>query len=711
MSTILRVVLFLQVFLFVLVFPVISLQAEEPSAAESEEDVQQLPEYVVSDTRLPLPKDEPSIPSHVSANITVIKEEDIKKLGARTAQEALQFQPGVNLVDDVGNGFEQSIFLRGFVADVNPVTVIVDGVRSNEPGFNQIRYDLAPIRDAERIEIRPGPSSIYGKNALGGVVNIVTKRGKKTNEASVDLGFGSFQRRLVRGNASGSVDEFDFYVSGEMEDDNGFRQESDANVRRFFSKAGYRPSDETDVFVTFTSMNNDFEQPGSLTEAELNQDRNQDSPRSSTFQKNELNKGTVDIRQQLFKNVSMALNGYYYFQDDTNNLTFSSGTSNRTSDIYTGGATLQFTHESKIGTRKNTFITGGEFRRNDFDVTAESFFIGFGSTPTDQETDENIYALFVQDFFEVIPAVTLTAGVRSDWDRYDFADRILSSNSTAKSYNRVTPRAGINYRPVPDADFFFAFSQGFRVPTNDELFAFAPFDANPDLKPITSNNYEVGARWQRGPVQGTLSLYRADVSDEIFFFCTAVDCFGGQNRNVDDTRRQGIEASVQAVLHRYVDVFLNYTYTEATFESEFFTSSATDSTVSQLVQPGDSIPMVPRNQAAFGVNVHPLPGLMLSVNGLAVDSRVFFGDEGNTQDRLPGYVVLNARVSYDQPIRSEVLGQPGIVSGFVQVNNFLDHEYNLSGRYNQDFLPPTFVPAPPLSVFGGISIKYDGSLS
>ncbi len=710
MSATLRVVLFLQVVLSGFAFHVTHVQAEEPDSAEPDKSVHQLTEYVVSDTRLPLPTDEASVPSHVSAQITVVKEEDIKKLGARTAQEALQFQPGANLVDQVGNGFEQSIFLRGFVADVNSVTVVVDGVRSNEPGFNQVRYDLAPIRDAERIEIRPGPSSIYGKNALGGVINIVTKRGKKTNEASLDLGFGSFQRRLVRGNVSGMVDEFDFYVSGEMEDDNGFRRESDANLRRFFAKTGYRPSDKTDVFLTFMSMNNDFEQPGSLTQAEIDQDRNQASPRSSTFQKNELNKGTIDIRQRLFKSLSMALNGYYYFQDDTNNLTFSSGTSDRTSDIYTGGATLQLTHESKIGRSKNTLITGGEFRRNDFDVTAKSFFVGLGSTPTNQETDENIYALFAQDSFDVIPEVTITGGVRSDWDRYDFTDFITSSNNGAKSFNRVTPRAGINYRPIPGADVFFAYSQGFRVPTNDELFAFAPFDANPNLKPITSNNYEVGGRWQRGSVQGSLSLFRADVSDDIFFFCAPGDCVGGQNRNVDETRRQGIEASVQAILNRSVDVFLNYTYTQATFESPFFTIGATSSNP-QLVEPGDSIPMVPQNQAAFGVNVHPVPGLLISINGLAVSSRVFLGDEGNTQDRLPGYVVLNARVAYEKPIRSEVLGLPGMIAGFFQVNNFLDHEYNLSGRYNQEFLDPTFVLAPPLSVFGGLSFKYDSSLS
>ena len=707
MSAILRVTAVL--FVFFSVFPIHlgHLQAADSNPEVAGQSVHQLTEYVVSDTRLP--RDKPSILSHIPSNITVIKEADIERLGARTVQEALQFQMGVNLVDEVGNGFEQAIILRGFRADVNPVTVIVDGVRMNEPGFNQIRFDLVPIRDVERIEIRPGPSSIYGKNALGGVINFVTKRGKKEKEAEVDLAFGSYKRQLYRGSTSGSIQKFDYYLSGEMEDDDGFRQDASSSIRRFFSKTGYRPTDETDISLTFTSMNNDFQQPGSITQAELDADRDQASPRSSTDQQNQLNKGTIGIRQQLFKGLSVALNGFYYHQDATNLLTFSSGTSDRMSDIHSGGGTLQLTHHSQIWKSKNTLTAGGEFTRNDFDVTAAAVFLGV-STPTNQETGENIYGLFLQDSFDVLPEVTITGGVRSDWDRYDFTDLVTPTNNNVKSYNRVTPRAGINYRPIAGTDIFFGFSQGFRVPANDELFAFAPFGANPDLKPIKSNNYEVGARVQRGGFGGSIALFRADVDDDIFFFCAPGDCFGGQNRNIDKTRRQGMEVSVQARLHPLVDVFLNYTYTRATFETDFLTRSATTSNP-QLVQSGDSIPMVPQNQAAFGINVHPIPGLTVSVSGLAVSSRVFFGDAANTQDPLPGYVVLNTRVAYERLVGPEVFGFPGILAGFFQINNMFDNEYNLSGRYNQDFLPPTFIPAPPINVYGGVSFTYNSGLS
>src|SRR5437879_3897357 len=144
-------------------FPAVN--AEEPKPYELEE-------VVVSSTRLPSEKvsiyDLPN-------KITVITADQIRKSGAKTVQEAIQYETGVVLYDQNGNPFQSTVDLRGFSGQPFPSTsVFLDGVRINEPDTNGMNLDLIPLESIERIEIIPGPSAIYGKNALGGVINIIT---------------------------------------------------------------------------------------------------------------------------------------------------------------------------------------------------------------------------------------------------------------------------------------------------------------------------------------------------------------------------------------------------------------------------------------------------------------------------------------------------------------------------------------------------------
>ncbi|MFB3114760.1 MAG: TonB-dependent receptor, partial [Nitrospirales bacterium] len=132
--------------------------AAESLSGSPDEDVQELGEYIVSDTRLPAFKSSTyAIPSKVS----VITSDDIQALGARTVQEAIQYSTGVVLYDAVGNNFEQTIDLRGFNGQPFPsTTVFVDGVRINDPDTNTVNFELIPIESIDRIEIYPGSSAI-----------------------------------------------------------------------------------------------------------------------------------------------------------------------------------------------------------------------------------------------------------------------------------------------------------------------------------------------------------------------------------------------------------------------------------------------------------------------------------------------------------------------------------------------------------------------
>jgi outer membrane cobalamin receptor len=129
--------------------------------------------------------------------VTVITADEIKRSGAKTIQEAIQWATGIVMYDGVGNAFQQTIDLRGFNGQPVPNTsVFVDGQRMNEPDFNTVNFDLIPYETIDRIEILPGAAAVYGKNAMGGVINI-TKRGADKHQADGETLFGSSPERYT----------------------------------------------------------------------------------------------------------------------------------------------------------------------------------------------------------------------------------------------------------------------------------------------------------------------------------------------------------------------------------------------------------------------------------------------------------------------------------------------------------------------------------
>jgi outer membrane cobalamin receptor len=192
-----------------------------------------LPPFEVTATRL---KDIEEELARVPAKVIVITKEDIEKLGARTIQEVLQYQSGIVLYDSIGNEFQSTVDLRGFNGQPVPATsVFVDGVRVNEPDFNSTNFDLIPIEDIEEIEISPGTATVFGRNALGGAINITTKRGRKDKmRFGFDLGGGSFGRQKYSFNTDGPLpfNHFDYYFGVTRELTNGFRDATGGRITR-----------------------------------------------------------------------------------------------------------------------------------------------------------------------------------------------------------------------------------------------------------------------------------------------------------------------------------------------------------------------------------------------------------------------------------------------------------------------------------------------
>ena len=660
-----------------------------------------LPEVVITSTRLPgAAVDARTVP----AKVTVITAEDIARTGAKTVQEAIQWSTGIVLFNEVGNEFEQRVDLRGFNNQpVSGTSVFVDGVRVNEPDFNSVNYYLIPVEAIDRIEILPGASAIHGKNALGGVINIITKRSTDTRYTTAEALFGSFHRERFTINTAGPLGKLDYFANFSRETEDGFRNESDARISRGLGKLGFRPTDTTDVSVSYNYVRSRLMEAGSLPLSQAAIDPQQNFT-PGDFNLSELNFVTISGRQQLPLGLSLTGNIFYRHLAQELFTVGQTSISDIQTKIEARGGTAQFVHEASPFGRKNVLTAGSEFTRNDVGSRSLSAFTGFGSFPGATSIDEDIFALFAQDAFSLRSDLILTTGVRYDHDQFSFSDKLDPSNDGSKRYNRTTPRAGLTYLISPSNSVYFNYSEGFRVPTFFELFALGPFGSNPNLRPVRSRNYEIGSKNRIGSsYELDIAVFQADVRDEIFFSCILCDFSAGdgQNRNIDKSRRRGIEATGKAIYNRFFDATVNYTYTEAQILTPLNLSAT------RVVTPGNSFPLVPKHRLGVTGNVHPLPGWTFSLTGLYVSTQFFLSDEANSQPRLPGYFRMDARLAYERSVPG------GLLKAFLMLNNILDQQYFTSGILAANNLTGGgaterfVVPAPGIAIYGGLSYTFN----
>lgn len=664
-----------------------SVGAQEVPAQERELAIG---EVVVTATRLPDTIEELR---RVPGQVYVVTAEDIDRTRPSTVQGALRQVPGIILYDQNGNRFQPQVDLRGFNAQPNPsISVFVDGVRVNEPESNAINFDLIPIQDVERIEVLPGATAVFGQNALGGVINIVTKRGTKTPQTTVEGALGSWNHYRVSANTSGPLKDFDYFAGFALDRESGFRNFSDGRVSKANGRLGYRPSEATDLSVSYTYVNDALEQAGVMRLSDLSQDRRRNiSP--VDVNRNELNAVALHGRQKLGRGFSLAGNGFYRQTSREQEVVGLNSASRGITDTGTGGGALQLSHEARVWDRLNRLSLGAEYRHSGINSASSGTFSGFPFA-SKRLIDEDVQGFFAQDSFDLMPNLSLTGAVRYDSTKIRFEDELDAANNGSKWYGRTTPRAGLTYTPWSPLTLYANYGQGFRIPTTDELFAFGVGVSNPNLKPVKSETYEVGLRTRPvGWLEGTLALFLTDVKDEIVFDPT-VPPFG-QNRNSPKSRRQGIEVGTKVWPHDQVDVLLNYTYTEARFRSEAALSTGT-------VEKGDWVPLVPMHQVNGTIAYRPLAGLELNLNGRYVSRQVLLNDEANQLAfRIQDAFILNAAVSYTWRQ----------FTWFLQGNNLTDTKYETFGIFAFDPTDntnkPFFMPAPGINVLGGVTVRFE----
>jgi len=231
--------------------------------------------------------------SRSGSAITVIRADEIQKWGAQTLADVMRAVPGVSITQNGGPAGLATLRLRG--AEARHSMVMIDGIRIGDPASPGGEFDFSAVaaNDIERIEILRGPqSALYGSEAMGGVVNIITRKGKRDPKASLTLEGGSYGARSFSGSVRGGTRDVDYAFSTSGFANDGFSSYGH-NIRRitrnlaaplendpaqkasFSARVGWQPQQDMRFDFGMISMLNNNHYDLSSGDDPFNRTRNQ----------------------------------------------------------------------------------------------------------------------------------------------------------------------------------------------------------------------------------------------------------------------------------------------------------------------------------------------------------------------------------------------------------------------------------------------------
>ncbi len=626
----------------------------------------------------------------IPANVTVIDQEDIKNSSAKNVPDLLRAQEGIVVRDLLANGKSAQVDLRGFgeAAPYNNL-VLVDGRRVNEIDLSGVDWTQIPLDQIERIEIVRGTGTVlYGDNAVGGVINIITKTPSDRFAFSAGATAGSYGRNKEHVSVSGGQGPLAASFYGSYDSTHGYRENNDYRAKDAGGKLVYDAASFLSLNVSGSYHTDDYGLPGPLTKDQLSVNR-----RASLdpLDKAETEDGYLKLGSDVFFGNwgNLVTDLSYRNRDSKSDFPDSLFPYVIDSQIETYGFTPRYVHKSDVMGHKNTLITGVDFYWIDQDLKTYSGFLSSSTTLTGlADISRDSYGLYVNDDFSVLENLILTLGARHEKVEYDLHQRDLSAfplapldETVEESENAYT--AGLTWLYSGKSALFGRYNRSFRFPLTDELVLFdyvaGRIRVNPDLKPQTGDHYEVGARHFFTPyLQANITLYRAEIKDEIFFNKATFT-----NENYDQTLHQGIEVGAKADFFEWLTLYGNYAYEKATFRDGPFD--------------GKDIPAVPRTKFNLGFRIHDvIPNLVFSADYFYVAESFLISDQANRFEKLESYYTINLRLSCAWKW----------LNLFAGVNNVTQQKYSEYGLIGGFTSTPYYYPAPERNWMGGIEIRY-----
>jgi outer membrane receptor protein involved in Fe transport len=617
-----------------------------------------------------VPTARPDVRSGVPARVSTIEGEEIEAWEPALLSDALVREPGISSYDDLGSPFKVNVSARGF--NVGPtvglppgITVFLDGIRQNEPDAQEVNFDLLPLEHVERVEVLRGTASLLGPNSLGGAINLITERGDRTTEGELEVTGGSHGTASAEGAISGAVDGWSYYAAGGYERMDGWREATSAEGYNGFVNVDHRGPERGIAFQGLASTSR-AETAGSLP---LSIFRTDPDVNFTAGDFEDLNLQQLSGTGYVPVGDGRGSGTLYYRRSEAERFNVNQPPEPDVRQLTTNhsvGGTADLRHPARIGELplRVRFGVDGTASWSDIRIFEEPRGTDASNLTTDvgsPSLDLAAYGLVDVELGRVI----LSGGARYDHVRVPFENRLDPTADTTSTFRELSPRGGISVELGRGASAYASVGTSFRAPAILELACADPEDAcplpfalgdDPPLDPVKATTYEVGGQWAAGPAVLTASLYTTNVENEIFFIASEESLVEGFFANLEDTRREGVELSMQTLVGDRGSVYLNYAYTHATFQSdapELFSIRADEEFEGHPlagpndVQAGDELPLVPSHQLKAGGRLHFLDGFTAGVDARFFGEQWMRGDEANETDPMDSYFLSDARLAYD----------------------------------------------------------------
>jgi vitamin B12 transporter len=599
-------------------------------------------DLVVTATRIPTPEVE------IGNSISVITADEIAARQLQTLPDLLREVPGLNVVQSGGPGGLTSVFMRG--TNSNHTKVLVDGIDVSDPSSPGGNFDFGPflLQDVQKVEILRGPQSgLYGSDAIGGVINIITKEGSGPAQFDGRAEAGSFDTFNQSGSISGSLERFSYAATIEH-----LHSGATPVTPLALLAPGERRIDDYDDNLTGSTrlgfaVTDQFEL--GLVARYTDSHLRLTAENYATFPAFPDSAQSANDTHQFYTRATGHLTSFGGTLEQTLGLAYSKIKSFETSpaspesDFFGERVKLDWQGNVRLAAEEK-LVLGAEHQRDEMAV------------PISAATTIDSGYLELQSSFS--DAVFSTLSVR-----YDANDRFGGKFTYRVAPAYVIQEAGTKFKA--------SVGTAFKAPTLSQMFQNFPgfnFFGNPNLKPESSLGYDLGFEqvFAGGSVRFGATYFRNDIKN-LIASNTDFTSLANVGRAVTD----GVESFIAYQATQEFNVRLDYTYTQAT-----------DETLHQ------ELLRRPKHKIGWNAVWHATKRMSLDATVVSVSSWID-GNRDFSVPRLaaPGHTTADLAASYDVASNLTLYGR---------INNLFDRHYQSPVGFLQ----------PSLGAYAGIRTRF-----
>jgi iron complex outermembrane recepter protein len=598
-------------------------------------------------------------------NVTIITSEQIETSPAKTIPELLSLEAGILSRSFFGNSAARStVDIRGFgQTSTQNTLILLDGRRLNDIDQSSINYAALPIHNVERIEIVRGSGGVlYGDGAVGGVVNIITKRAQAGETTGITkASYGSYATSQAEGALALGTENYGINIAANYIDSNGYRNNNEL-IQRNIQTDIRRDISGGEIFIKGGTSNqhlglpgNRRVEPGKNINLLVTHRHGASTPKD--FAKENSHFVTLGGRQQLHDDIEAIVDFGYRFKNQKAFFDQGGFPSSLDTDFDVWSVTPRLNIDTALIDLNHHITVGADVYYYNYDSN-RSPTLATSSTPINKlGIDQKTYALYFNDLIDISDTIHVEFGARIQHVNLNAVDEFNSSAPGATGFNAKAPNftqnnteemynLGLRHQFTNNISVYGNVGRSVRFGNVDEIYESNAFSS---LKPQTANHFDIGISFDSEKLSASVSSYYMDLENEIHFNRT-VGAFG-ENVNLDPTKREGVETTIELMPVTDFSIRGNYAYLVSEYDEGALA--------------GHEVPLIPKHTASISANWYVNSMMTITSIWRYVGEKRFDNDQNNNfGQKIPDYDMWDLKF----------MGDYQNWTADVSFNNLLDEE-------------------------------------